>query len=143
MNRVVPAIDKPVKTTDKRGRGRPSKFSDALASAICARLSEGESLVRICEDRAMPARRTVLKWMSTDTNFCTSIARAREEQAEHLAEEIVTIADTCTDAHKARLQIDARKWYASKLAPKKYGDKLDLSAHIAGEIIVEIGGNID
>lgn len=91
----------------------------------------------------MPARRTVLTWMASDTNFCTSIARAREEQAEHLAEEIVTIADTCTDPHKARLQIDARKWYASKLAPKKYGDKLDLNAHIAGEIIVEIGGDID
>jgi len=142
MSQSVPAIDKPAKTTTKQGRGRPSEFSDALASAICVRLSEGESLVRICEDRAMPARRTVLKWMSTDTNFCTSIARAREEQAEHLAEEIVTIADTCTDPHKARLQIDARKWYASKLAPKKYGEKLDLKANHSGEIRIVIGGDI-
>ena len=91
----------------------------------------------------MPARRTVLNWMSADTNFCTSIARAREEQAEHLAEEIVNIADTCTDPHKARLQIDARKWYASKLAPKKYGEKLDLNASHTGEIHIVIGGNVD
>lgn len=142
MSRAMPAIDTPVKTTAKQGRGRPSKFTDTLASAICARLSEGESLVRICEDKAMPARRTVLKWMTTDPNFCTSIARAREEQAEHLAEEIVNIADTCTDPHKARLQIDARKWYASKLAPKKYGDKLDLNANHSGEITIVIGGDI-
>ena len=135
------AIDTPAKTTSKQGRGRPSKFTDALASAICERLSEGESLVRICDDGAMPARRTVLKWMTTDPNFCTSIARAREEQAEHLAEEIVTIADTCTDPHKARLQIDARKWYASKLAPKKYGDKLDLNANHTGTIEIVIGGD--
>lgn len=91
----------------------------------------------------MPARRTVLMWMSTDANFCTSIARAREEQAEHLAEEIVTIADTCNDPHKARLQIDARKWYASKLAPKKYGEKLDLNTIHSGEIRIVIGGDID
>lgn len=100
-------------------------------------------MVRICEDGAMPARRTVLKWMTTDPNFCTSIARAREEQAEHLAEEIVNIADTCTDPHKARLQIDARKWYASKLAPKKYGDKLDMNANHTGTIEIVIGGDRD
>lgn len=139
----MPAIDTPAKTTAKQGRGRSSKFTAALASAICGRLSEGESLVRICEDGAMPARRTVLKWMTTDPNFSTSIARAREEQAEHLAEEIVTIADTCTDPHKARLQIDARKWYASKFAPKKYGEKLDLNATHTGEIKVVIGGDMD
>ncbi len=134
-----------IEGSEKKGskRGRPSRFSDALATVICARLSEGESLVRICEDETMPARRTVLGWMATDSNFCTSIARAREEQAEHLAEEIVNIADTCTDPHKARLQIDARKWYAAKLAPKKYGDKLDLDASHSGEIRVVIGESID
>lgn len=57
------------------------------------------------------------------------------------AEEIVIIADSCTDPHKARLQIDARKWYASKLAPKKYGDKLDLNANHTGTIEIVIGGD--
>lgn len=98
--------------------------------------------MKICEDITMPARRTVLNWMSTDTNFCTSIARAREEQAEHLAEEIVAIADTCSDPQKAKLQIDARKWYASKLAPKKYGEKLDLNSRHSGEIKIVIGGDV-
>ena len=134
----MPAIDKPVKTAATRGR--PSIFTDAVAAEICARLSEGESLVRICKDRAMPARRTVLQWMASDTSFCTRVARARDEQAEHLVEEVVTIADTCTDPHKVRLQIDARKLYASKLAPRKYGEKLDLNASHAGEITVVIGG---
>ncbi len=143
MTRCVPAIDKPADKVAKRGRGRPSRLTSALASEICGRLSEGESLVKICEDKTMPARRTVLSWMATDSNFCTSIVRAREEQAEHLAEEIVNIADTCTDPHKARLQIEARKWYASKLAPKKYGDKLDLNASHSGEVRIVIGGEID
>lgn len=80
--------------------------------------------------------------MSNNANFCTIIARARDEKAEHLAEEIVAIADTCIDPHKVRLQMDARKWYASKLAPKKYGEKLNLNARHSGEITIVIGGDI-
>ncbi len=53
-------------------------------------------------------------------------ARAREEQADFYADEIVTIADTEPDAATARVRVDARKWVASKLKPKRYGDKLAL-----------------
>ena len=52
--------------------------------------------------------------------------RAREKQADFCAGEIVTIADTEPDAAIARVRIDARKWVASKLRPKRYGDKLAL-----------------
>jgi hypothetical protein len=55
--------------------------------------------------------------------------RAREEQADTLADEIVAIADNATDAQIARLQMDARKWFASKVAPKKYGDKTDITSN--------------
>ena len=100
-------------------------------------------MVKICEAKAMPSRRTVLMWMGNDSDFCTSIVRARGWQAEYLAEEILNIADTCTDPQKAKLQIDARKWYASKLAPRKYGEKLDLNEHQTGDIHVVIGGDVD
>ena len=57
---------------------------------------------------------------------------AREEQADGFADEIIDIADSVTpetgEVAKAKLQIDARKWKASKLAPKKYGEKLELDA---------------
>ena len=67
-------------------------------------------------------------------------ARAREEQAETYADEIVAIADdgrndTYIDENgnervnqdvvaRSRLRVEARKWVASKLKPKKYGDRL-------------------
>ena len=57
--------------------------------------------------------------------------------------EIIQIADTCTDTNKARLQIAARKWKTSKLAPKKYGNKPDLNAPATGGIKIVIGGNVD
>ncbi|RAU21131.1 hypothetical protein CU669_15140 [Paramagnetospirillum kuznetsovii] len=51
-------------------------------------------------------------------------AHAREVRADVIAEEIIDIADTAEDANIARLQIDARKWYAGKVRPKVYGDKI-------------------
>ncbi|HVI13656.1 MAG TPA: hypothetical protein VM822_12355 [Pseudolabrys sp.] len=54
--------------------------------------------------------------------------RAREEQADKLAGECLTIADEVkadsAQVAKARLQVDVRKWHAGKLAPKKYGDHI-------------------
>lgn len=129
--------------------GRPSTFSQETADAICERLAEGESLRAICEADDMPSRETVRRWLRENEPFCAQYARAREEQADHFAEEIVVIADedpvtvfekagrgddapdiervdSAAVAHQ-RLRIDARKWFASKLAPKKYGDKLELA----------------
>ena len=56
--------------------------------------------------------------------FAEQYARAREVQAETLADEIVSIADEDGDPQRQRLRVDARKWVASKLKPKRYGDKV-------------------
>jgi hypothetical protein len=130
--------------------GRPSTYSPEVVEAICERLALGESLRSICADDAMPAMSSVFKWLTEHPEFSAQYAHAREEQAEALADEIVAIADEeCTmvraEKHGAkaddddgnvevvfdatavarnRLRIDARKWVASKLKPKKYGDKI-------------------
>ncbi len=121
--------------------GRQSEFSQATADAICDRLALGESLRAICADEAMPAMSTVFKWLNQQEAFAEQYARAREEQAETLADEITAISDEtevvaryqdeavtlsldATAVARNRLRIDARKWVASKLKPKKYGDKL-------------------
>ncbi len=61
-------------------------------------------------------------------------ARAREIQAEVLAEDAMNIADAAVEegaaVAKARLQVDARKWYAGKVAPKKYGDRVQHDQNI-------------
>ena len=82
----------------------------------------------------MPARSTVFKWLSEQEEFSDRYASAREAQGDKLFDEIVAIADEqpgttdqgATDSGMVadkRLRVDARKWVASKLAPKKYGDK--------------------
>lgn len=105
--------------------GRPSIFTQELADAICARLAEGESLLSICRDDAMPGRTTILRWCEDDETFRGKYARARDHGLDFRAEHCIEIADNESgDPQRDRLRFDARRWYLSKLAPKRYGDKL-------------------
>lgn len=75
----------------------------------------------------LPDYVTIDRWLREDEALCQRYAIAKDSQADYLAEEMIELADTCTDPQKARLQIDTRKWIAAKLKPKKYSDKLDLN----------------
>jgi len=125
-----------------------TKYTPERGAAICARLMEGDSLRRICKARDMPAMSTVFKWLSENEDFSKQYARAREIQAHIEFEEILEIADDAnqdfklktdkegkvvgiefceTHLQRAKLKIDTRKWRIARMAPKKYGDKLDLT----------------
>ncbi|WP_425221723.1 hypothetical protein [Pseudomonas sp.] len=125
-----------------RKKGRPSAYTNALALSICTGIAEGLSLRSICKSETMPALGTVMRWLADDSNaeFREQYARAREAQADKLAEEILQIADDGSNDNyqdedgnsfidhdhiaRSRLRVDARKWLASKMAPKRYGDKV-------------------
>jgi hypothetical protein len=135
--------------------GRPSSFTREIADEICERLAEGESLRSICRSDGMPVQATVFRWLSIDEAFLKQYARAREAQADRLADEILDIADdsshdTESTEHgdrpnnewiaRSRLRVDARKWLASKMAPKKYGDKVtqEITGGGGGALVVKI-----
>jgi len=125
---------------------RPSKYSQQMADAICDLLVDGKSLRTICSTAKMPSRSTVIRWLAENEAFRNQYARARELQADTLAEEILDIADkavlgerlkkdgkgkvlerqTGDMVERSKLMIDARKWYAGKLQPKKYGERVAL-----------------
>ncbi len=136
----------------KHPGGRPTDYTKDLADVICARLTEGESMRKISRDDAMPASATMFRWLREKTEFKEQYDIAKAECADMYAEEIIEIADdaandyTKTDEdglklnaeniQRARLKVDARKWVASKLKPKKYGDKIaqELSGPNGGAI---------
>lgn len=130
---------------DAPKQGRPTVYTPELAHALCERIAGGESLRTICSDPAMPGKTTVFRWLADKdrTDFRDHYARAREAQAEFLAEEILEIADETAGDYvqsmvgdevvervdhehiaRSRLRVDARKWFAGKVAPKKYGDRI-------------------
>ena len=120
--------------------GRPTKYSLAIALQICERIADGESLVKICSDPAMPKKTAVYEWLLRHKEFADIYARAREDQADTLADEIHAIADELPqqivdekgktsryDSAYVQWQknrVDARKWVAAKLKPKKYSDRI-------------------
>ena len=108
--------------------GRQSTFTPELAKEICARLSAGESLRSICNAEHMPHESTVRLWVTENIEgFATQYARARETQADSLAEEILDIADNeSLPADSRRIRVDVRKWFAGKVRPKKYGDSTQI-----------------
>jgi hypothetical protein len=109
--------------------GRPTIYSDKIADAILERLAQGDSLVQICEDKQMPGLRTVMRWAAESDGFGTEYARAREAQAEVMDHKILSAADKAKeDPQAARVQIEAYKWRAAKLAPKRYGEKIDVTS---------------
>jgi len=104
--------------------GRPSTYTEEIGIEICKLLSEGNSLVRICKLPHMPDISSVYRWLSAPEReaFRDAYARARLELVHNLAEQTLEIADLSKDPVKARLQVDARKWFTSKMLPKVYGD---------------------
>jgi hypothetical protein len=110
---------------------RPSDYTEETADEVCAELMRGRSLRSICGDEGMPDRATIHRWLSAHEGFATKYARARDIQADHLFDEMQEIADSgnADDVQRARLRVTTMQWRASKLAPKKYGDKI---AHVGG-----------
>lgn len=105
--------------------GRPTDYTDEIAAEICKRLAEEEGgLLEVCKADDMPARSTVYLWLSQHQAFSDMYARAREDLGEYVAHMGVKEATSATDAQLGRLQFDARKWLASKLAQRKFGDKI-------------------
>lgn len=132
--------------------GRPSEYTKEIAIKIFEQISTtSKSLKTICKPEDMPSVRTVLKWLAEGDSaegrpelkeFVRQYAYAKQEQADFLAEEIIEIADDGSNdlmklhgnmvenkevTNRSRLRVDARKWIASKLKPKKYGDRLDVN----------------
>jgi hypothetical protein len=138
----------------KAKKGRPSLYTETLAAKFCRRLAEGETLRAICRDKAMPDKATVLRWLADKkkAEFRDQYAHARDMQADALFDEALEIADDASGdwmedkdgkkildhehVQRSRLRVDTRKWAAGKLAPKRYGDKLQHTGEGGGPIRV-------
>lgn len=151
------------KASEALKKASKSTYTTQMANFICIRLSEGESLKEIVKTEGMPDRATVYRWLLEQPAFCDKYTRAREEQADTLADEIIAIADESPEINEIRdkhgdvvdvkidsgyvayqkQRIEARKWTAMKLKPKKYGDKLELAGDPNSPLKVEVQSEAD
>lgn len=132
-------------------------ISEEIRASICEQLADGKSLREICRQYGMPACSTVFVELSRDQAFAEQYARAKQAGIEAMADDLLAIANTpvlgmirttkgdgsieekvADMIEHRRLQVDARKWLLSKLAPKKYGDKLQHTGDGGGPVIGRI-----
>lgn len=137
---------------------RPTKYSLKLVDEICEIIATtNKGIAKILkENESFPSEKTFYNWLNDKKNesFLQLYARAKERQADRLVEEILTISDQSdkdTLQHengaesannewisRSKLRVDSRKWLASKLLPKKYGDKLDMDITNSGDITIKV-----
>lgn len=122
-------------------KGRPSLYSEKLVDEICEKIATSNKGLHtiLSENEGFPSFSTVFNWLSQPDKkyFLDKYTHARELQAEFLADEMIKIAEHTEEDHTAftganvvqrdRLRIETRKWIASKLKPKVYGDKIDIT----------------
>ena len=145
---------------------KESTYTKEIAFEICDIIAtSNKGLHSICEsDERFPTSATFYNWLHEQQELIDKYARAREAQADFLADEILEIADYSAQdtktiiskgggeyeaentewVNRSKLRVEARKWIAAKLRPKKYGDKIDIEAqhnHTVSIVFNEQQGN--
>lgn len=135
----------------KHPGGRPTKYNEEIAARVCEIVATHPiGLKKLCKMYdEMPDDTTINLWRYTHVEFSRRYAQAKIFQSELLAEECLDIADFSENDSKSdimgnevcdteyiarsRLRVDTRKWLASKLAPKIYGDTARLAEPSSSE----------
>ena len=121
-----------------------TKFTQELFDDICQAIATSENgIAKICKNAGI-AMQTFYNWMGDDKDLLERYARAKDAQLQLMVEQILTISDdglndVMEDAEgnirvnydhiqRSKLRVDTRKWLLSKLKPKVYGDKVDLTS---------------
>lgn len=120
---------------------RPKQYTPEVAQMVCERIAtSSRSMGTLCREEGMPSLATLYRWLDSELDFAQKYARARNDQTDFLAEECLEIANTQHPGDKVTtstkdgvkitredmlghrtLQIETRKWFISKMHPKKYG----------------------
>jgi len=130
--------------------GRPTDYSPDLADRICAAIADGDSLRTVCLADDMPDKSTVFRWLRLYPEFRDQYARAKDDSTDAIFDELLDIADDGINdymwvqygkdvengawkenkevTNRSRLRVDTRKWLMSKMKPKKYGEKVDVTS---------------
>lgn len=116
---------------EPRPAGRPTLYTEELANEIVMRLADGESLNSICKQPNMPTRQTVFNWIVDNrSGFFDKYTRSKDIQIDGYVDELL---DWCNSGlgdpalvQAIKLKVDTLKWIASKLKPKKYGDRTEV-----------------
>ena len=111
--------------------GRPTIYTEELAGEICTHIAGGKSLRSFCAQEGKPALSTVLLWVVEDREgFSEQYARARDAAGYAHADEALDMRYAILageiDPQSAKVVLDALKWGAERMSPKKHSPRQEL-----------------
>lgn len=125
----------------KHAGGRPTDYNNDLASKICKQLAMGKSLRAVCREDDSPDMSTIYDWLRIYPEFTNQYEQACQDRVEAQLEDLNYMGDEALDYVKNnpdkntsavvsayKLKADNMRWTMSKIKPKKYGDKMDVTS---------------
>ena len=98
-------------------------------------LESGSSLRAAAERASIGSESTIRRLVQKDNHFAAQYTRARDSGLDALADQVIAIADDQSlDPNARRVMMDARRWYLSKLAPKRYGDRIEHNVNVTHDV---------
>jgi hypothetical protein len=124
-------------TKKPKQAAKPVRDKDAICQSVLQGMRDGLSAFKACQAAGVP-QSTFNRWVDADAKLAEDYAHAREDLIERMANDVLELADSEVPEtgdgkrdwqaiQQRKLQVDSRKWLLSKLAPKKYGDRLELA----------------
>ncbi len=104
---------------------------ESILESVFRQLEDGESLISICKQKGYPTKETIWSWVKDSPIHYARYMRARQAQADGVVDKMHEVerrvSEGTLDAGAARVMLESMRWRAAKLAPKVYGDRLDVS----------------
>ena len=122
--------------SNQSNKHKSKEQQDKVITEILAEVSEGVNISIACKDKGISFK-TFYNWISKDKNHLEDYNTSRKMQVQKwLNDYFLRITDDSNDVYNGkrdnvqvqrdRLIGDTLKWYASKVLPSEYGDKLEI-----------------
>lgn len=136
-----------------RGKGQPTKYTPALATAICEAVEDGASLRKACTAAGVGVA-TARRWMEKRPDFAERYARACSQRQNMMEERLLELYELGHEVAKdeinpnakiqaVKIEIDSIKWQLSKLQPGRYGDKQQIEVTGKGGEPVRVASELN
>jgi hypothetical protein len=108
-------------------RGRPGiPYDEKMGDLILEEFAKGQASLRaLCEKHGFPDRSVVYRWILESPEFASKFAIAREIAMHGYVDDMVYLVDNAKDIGRAKAQVAARQWMATRLLPRVYGDNIN------------------
>lgn len=117
--------------------GRPSKYSEEIAEAVCSWIAGGKSLRAYCRQDGTPDVTTVCRWIVRHDEFRQQYTQAREAagyaHGDGVIEVVELLRDGTIDPQTGKAMMDGLKWAAERMAPKAHSPKQQIDHTTGGE----------